>query len=128
MYPINETKRLIDKCDAAQARFFEAREKDITYDFFEAVKPYADETRDELVAWREQMERFIVTHRPKNLYLQQIDHAIDAMEQFVLQSFYQKTSKKRFLQSIQSVKYTLTIALKKMQEVEVDAVKKTDDN
>lgn len=127
MYPIDETKRLIEKCDAAQARFFEAREQDLTYDFFESVKPYADETRDELVTWRQQVEQFISEHRPKNLYMQQIDHAIEAMEQFVVQSFYQQTSKKRFLQSIQSVKYTFTVALQKMQEVKANAVEKADD-
>lgn len=127
MYPINETKQLINKCDAAQARFFEARERDITYDFFEAVKPYADETRDELVAWRVRIAQFIEQQRPKNLYMQQIDYAIEAMEQFVVQSFYQQTSKKRFLQSIQSVKYTLTVALRKMEEEQEDAVEKADD-
>ena len=124
--PIYETKRLIERCEAAETRFFEARELDLTYDFFEAVKPYADETRDELVVWREQMMQFIETHRPKNLYMQQIDHAIDAIEQFVVQSFYQQTSKKRFLQSIQSAKYTLTVAVRKMEEVAEDAIEKTD--
>ena len=127
MFLINETRTLIDKCDAAQERFFEAREQDLTYDFFEMVKPYADETRDELIAWREQMIQFINEYYPKNLYLQQIDHAIEAMEQFVVQSFYQQTSKKRFLQSIQSVKYTLTVAMKKMQEVQNSANEKADD-
>lgn len=127
MYPINETKQLINKCDVAQARFFKAREQNIIYDFFKAVKPYADETRDELAVWREQMAQFIEQQRPKNLYMQQIDHAIEAIEQFVVQSFYQQTSKKRFLQSIQSVKYTLTVALQKMQEVQGDAIEKTDD-
>lgn len=127
MNVIEQTKRLIEKCDTAQARFFDAREQNITYDFFEAVKPYADETREELIAWRQSMEQFIRAHRPKNLYIQQIDHAIDAIEQFIVQSFYQQTSKKRFLQSIQSVKYTLTAAIQKMQEVEAHAVEKADD-
>ena len=51
--------------------------------------------------------RWIKNKHPKNLYVQQIDHAADAMEQFVVQSFYKETSKKRFIQSIQSVQYTL---------------------
>ena len=125
--PIKLTERLLQKCDEAQNRFFDAREQNKTYDFFESVKPYADETHEELLEWRTTIEQFIEQHRPKNLYIQQIEHAIEAMEQFIVQSFYQQTSKKRFLQSIQSVKYTLTVVLRKLQEVDEDVLKKTND-
>lgn len=124
---IQLTDKLLKKCDDAQARFFEAREKDVEFDFFEVVKPYADETRDELTEWKQLMIAFIDQNQPKNLYIQQIDHTIDALEQFVVQSFYKKTSKKRFLQSIQSVKYTLSIVKHRLDEGEQDATKATND-
>ncbi len=37
------------------------------------------------------------------MHKQQIEMLVDAMDQFVVQSFYKETSKKRFIQSIQSV-------------------------
>lgn len=125
--PKKLTEILLQKCSDAKDRFFDARERDITYDFFEAVKPYADETRTEIEIWRQQVEAFIHEQQPKNLYMQQIDYAIEAMEQFIVQSFYQKTSKKRFLQSIQSVQYTLTIVLRKLEEAIGDDNEKTID-
>ena len=43
------------------------------------------------------------------------------MEQFVVQSFYKGTSKKRFIQSIQSTQYTLSILKRKIDEGDEDA-------
>ena len=110
------TDKLIIKCDDAQLRFFEAREKDLTFDFYDVIKPYADETRNELIEWKKLVYSFIEQKKPKNLYIQQIDHAMDAMEQFVVQSFYKATSKKRFIQSVQSTKYTLTTLKRSVEE------------
>ena len=121
------TDKLMMKCDHAQLRFFEAREKDLTFDFFDVIKPYADDTRNELTEWKKLVFSFIEQKKPKNLYKQQIDHAIDAMEQFIVQSFYKETSKKRFLQSIQSVRYTLTVVKQRVEEGDQDAAKETND-
>lgn len=45
----------------------------------------------------------------------QIQNVVDAMNQFVVQSFYKETSKKRFIQSVQSVHYTLSFFLRYLE-------------
>ena len=115
---MSETNRLLEECQLSQDRFFEMRRLDKDPDFFLEVKPYADAVHAEIKVWQQHAHDWIQKNQPKNLYAQQIDHAADAMEQFVVQSFYKGTSKKRFIQSIQSTHYTLSIVKTKLEEGE----------
>lgn len=121
MQLLNETKFLIVECQKSLERFQEMRRLDKDPDFFTEVKPYADDVHARIKLWQQTVNAWIQQNQPKNLYAQQIDHAADAMEQFVVQSFYKGTSKKRFIQSIQSATYTLSIVIKKIEEGEEDA-------
>lgn len=118
MQLMTETNRLLEECQLSQDRFFEMRRLDKEPDFFLEVKPYADIVHKEIKIWQQHAHEWIQNYQPKNLYAQQIDHAADAMEQFVVQSFYKGTSKKRFIQSIQSTHYTLSIVKRKLEEGE----------
>ncbi|MEG0472719.1 MAG: YppE family protein, partial [Solibacillus sp.] len=89
-------------------------------DFYNEVKPHADALHAAINIWQQLAHSWIQKQQPKNLYTQQIDHAADAMEQFVVQSFYKGTSKKRFIQSIQSVHYTLSILMRKLEDGDAD--------
>lgn len=111
-----QTEQLIAQCDQAVARFYEMREQDATPDFFGEVKPHADFVRALLIKFRESAAQWIDSERPKYVRMPQIDNVIDAMEQFIVQSFYKETSKKRFLQSVQSVHYTLSTILRYVEE------------
>lgn len=108
----NETTSLLQACDEAIARFYHMREENLVPDFFAEVKPYADMMRERLLVWKQLAYTWIEENKPKYMHKQQIDHAIDAMEQFFVQSFYKETSKKRFLQSVESTKYTLATLLR----------------
>ncbi len=110
------TTFLLQACEEAVARFHQMREEDRSPDFFAEVKPYADHMRDVLKQWQQQSYAWIEENHPKYMHKQQIDHAIDAMEQFFVQSFYKETSKKRFLQSVQSTQYTLSTLLRYVEE------------
>lgn len=121
MQLINETNRLIEECQLSLDRFHEMRRLDKDPDFFNEVKPYVDDMHALIKLWQQSAHQWIKTEQPKNLYVQQIDHAADAMEQFVVQSFYKGTSKKRFIQSIQSTQYTLSILKRKIDEGDEDA-------
>lgn len=101
------TTKLLAVCDEAAARFYDMRERDAEPDFFNEVKPYADEMRAQLEIWQQLAYEWITANQPKYMRKQQIDHAREAMEQFIVQSFYKATSKKRLIQSIESTKYTL---------------------
>lgn len=114
------TQQLQTECQDALDRFWEMRSLDKEPDFFNEVKPHADAIHAAIKTWQQLAHLWIKDNHPKNLYVQQIDHAADAMEQFVVQSFYKGTSKKRFTQSIQSVQYTLSIVMKKLEEGDTD--------
>lgn len=121
MQLLEETKQLVQECENCLTRFQNMRDEDREPDFFSEVKPHADIVHAQLKNWQQRANKWITTTRPKNLYVQQIDHAADAMEQFVVQSFYKGTSKKRFIQSIQSTIYTLSLVVRKIEEGEADA-------
>lgn len=117
MQLMNETNQLIKECGQSLERFQEMRRLDKEPDFYKEVKPHADTIHALIKQWQQAAHEWILAQQPKNLYTQQIDHAADAMEQFVVQSFYKGTSKKRFIQSIQSAEYTLSILKRKIEEV-----------
>ncbi|WP_332648792.1 YppE family protein [Lysinibacillus sp. 54212] len=121
MQLLQYTNRLLLACDEASSRFFDMRERDAVPDFYNQVKPYADDMRELLLEWQGLAHHWISAHQPKYMHKQQIDHAVDGMEQFFVQSFYKETSKKRFLQSIEAAKYTLTTLERYLQEGETDA-------
>lgn len=110
------TANLLDACEQAIDRFYTMRERNVEPDFFNEVKPYADHMRTQLQLWRQLAYEWIIVNQPKYMHKQQIDHAYDAMEQFFVQSFYKATSKKRFIQSVQSTKYTLTTLKRYVEE------------
>lgn len=104
---IEQTTLLLKESQSCLSRHLEMRETDTTPDFFTVVKPHADQWHTYLIGWREQSRLWIEEYRPKHMRIQQIDAAIEAFNQYVVQSFYKETGKKRFAQSIQSTCYTL---------------------
>ena len=112
------TIELVQVCEEAPKRFQYMRDEDLEPDFFGQVKPYADEVHAKLKNWRELALQFIKQYDPKYFHPLQVEQVADAMEQFIVQSFYKKTSKKRFLQSVQSVHYTLSKLIKTIEETE----------
>lgn len=109
------TTELYAECDRSWNRFMQMREENREPDFFQEVKPYADYIQQQLIQWKELSNEFIQKNKPKYVHMIQVNNASDAIEQFVVQSFYIKTSKKRFYQSIQSVKYTCETYLRALE-------------
>lgn len=124
---IEKTSILIDECTQCVERFWQMREEDRTPDFFMEVKPYADNIHALLKDWQQQADAWIKEHQPKYMYPQQIASAVESMEQFVVQSFYKETSKKRFLDATHSTSYTLKNFYRLVEEGTVDVVEKTND-
>ena len=109
MLLIQQTSILIDECEKCVSRFWQMREEDRTPDFFTEVKPHADVIHQLLKEWQQEANSWIQKNRPKYMHTQQIASVVESMEQFVVQSFYKETSKKRFLDAIHSTSYTLKI-------------------
>ncbi|RHW39283.1 DUF1798 family protein [Lysinibacillus yapensis] len=116
MQLIELSKRLLNECDASISRFHKQRELDATPQFYEEVKPHADTIHSLLNEWQTLALNWMERSRPKYIHPSQIENVVDAMNQFTVQSFYKETSKKRFIQSVQSVHYTLSFLLRHLEE------------
>ncbi|MDW0111592.1 YppE family protein [Sporosarcina saromensis] len=116
----NDTVRLLAVCEECITRHAAMRELDREPDFFNEVKPYADTNHKLLDDWSDEMRQLIRTEKPKYVHLQQIESLNDAMKQFIVQSFYAKTGKKRFILSINSAMYTLKTVIDALQSEQGD--------
>src|SRR5690606_41760528 len=112
---LEKTERLLSVCEECLNRLPAMRELDREPDFFEEVKPYADTNHRLLDVWTEEIRTLIREERPKYIHLQQIESLNESMKQFIVQSFYAKTGKKRFVLSINSATYTLRTVLDELQ-------------
>lgn len=92
------------------------REFDIEPDFFKDVKPYADEYHQLLDEWSAEVLSYIRKKNPKYVHPHQVEQMNEAMKQFIVQSFYAKTGKKRFILSINSAMYTLKTVKEALME------------
>lgn len=110
------TTELLSECGKCIPRHTGMREQEREPDFFGEVKPYADRVHQLIAEWQEQSKSWIRQERPKHVHEPQIDNAADMMTQFVVQSFYPKTGKKRFYDSVQSAEYLLKTILAAIRE------------
>ncbi|WP_153720237.1 YppE family protein [Sporosarcina cascadiensis] len=106
-----DTNKLLAICDECEERFYTMRETDHDPEFFAEVKPYADLSHQAIADWAAEMKEWISKAKPKYVHAVQVDSTKDAMTQFVVQSFYKATGKKRFILSINAARYTLQTVL-----------------
>lgn len=110
-------KQLIVECDNCIIRFESYRKEDKDPNFFLDVKPHAYKIDELLFEWEQLVRKWIQVKRPKYVHPSQVDSLLESMKQFIVQSYYKGTSKKRLLQSIHSSKYTLETILQAIREV-----------
>jgi len=111
------SEQLLKECDESILRFQFYREEDKEPDFFKDVKPHAYKLDEVLLEWEKLVRTWIQVKRPKYVHPSQIDSLLESMKQFIVQSYYKGTSKKRFLKSIHSSKYTLETIIQAIKEV-----------
>lgn len=116
MLLIEQTSILIDECESCLVRFWKMREEDREPDFFAEVKPHADEIHALLKEWTSNSNDWLKSNKAKYMHTQQIASAAESMEQFVVQSFYKGTSKKRFVDAIHSTSFTMKNFLRLLEE------------
>ncbi|ARD49482.1 hypothetical protein SporoP37_15620 [Sporosarcina sp. P37] len=114
MSKVEDTRLLLTICDECEQRFYRMRETGHEPDFFKEVKPYADASHQAIAKWAEEMKTWIQDEKPRYVHEVQIDSLKDSMTQFVVQSFYKATGKKRFILSIRAARYTLQTVLDAM--------------
>lgn len=101
------TSKLIEESEQCIKRFEQMRVEDRAPDFFEEVKPHVQLVDELIQNWRELSLAYIQQYKPKYVHVSQINAAEEGMKQYIVQSFYKETSKKRFYQSVHAVLYTL---------------------
>lgn len=101
------TRQLLDNTEFANGRFKQTKLEGKRGDFYTEVKPFADEVKDTVEKWRAEAAQWVIQHKPKNLHHSQIVTAADYLEVISVQAFFPETSKKRFLDQIQSIDYIL---------------------
>ena len=84
-------------------------------DFFNVVKPFADEVKEVADAWRELALVWIKNEKPKYIHKLQIDTGHENILAVSIQGFYKSTGLKRFKDTVQSNKYLLDNIINKLQ-------------
>lgn len=119
---IELSETLLEKVEESHKRFQLSKETGVRGDFHTEVKPFADKVKGAADSWRESASRWVRENEPKNLHVNQIETAADYLEVISVQAFFPETSKKRFLDQIQSVEYILNSLIFAIEK----AVKRSD--
>lgn len=117
---IEKTESLLAVCGDCLARHSRMRELEAEPDFFNEVKPYTDNVHAMIDDWKIEVSDWIKTNKPLYVHPVQIESLEDSMKQFVVQSFYQKTGKKRFVLSINSAEYTFKTILDALHKERIE--------
>ncbi|MEH7441657.1 YppE family protein [Bacillus sp. JJ1122] len=117
---IELSKKMIDYSESALRRYEFSKQEGTRGDFHTEVKPFADEVKETAILWKEAATNWVIEHKPKNLHSNQIETAADYIEVISVQAFFPETSRKRFLDQIQSVEFilhSLILAVEKVTKI-----------
>lgn len=106
---IDLNERLSEYTRQIENKFLSVKETGEKGDFFTEVKPFADEVQAVSERWKKEATAWIVKNRPRNLHESQIDSAAEQIEMISVQSFFPETSRTRFINYLQSVRFVLTL-------------------
>ncbi|MFE8702194.1 YppE family protein [Cytobacillus sp. FJAT-54145] len=111
----NLSEKLLSYMDFIEGRYQEARKSQEKGDFYTEVKPFADEVKAINDAWKEEAASWVRVERPKHIHFKQIESAYDQIEMLSVQAFYPETSRTRFINYLQSVKYILKVMVDELK-------------
>ncbi|MGG0023755.1 YppE family protein [Bacillus inaquosorum] len=101
------TEQMIEAAEKGADRYQEGKDSDLSYDFFETIKPAVEENDVLAARWAQGALDLIKARRPKYVHREQIETAKDNFQELVLQSYVHHIHKKRFKDIAESVLYTL---------------------
>lgn len=111
----DQSAKISDYLDRIEELFELSREKKEGPDFFETVKPFADEVHGAVQDWEKNVKDWIISEQPKYIHTQQIDSTVENINMVSVQCFYPDTREKRFKGMIQSIRYVLNDTLTKIK-------------
>lgn len=101
------TEQLVIYVQTSDDKYKSVKESGKKADFYNEVKPFADEVKAINDSWKKEAAEWVNRHKPKNLYPQQIDSASEHIEMVSIQAFFPETSKTRFINYVNSAMYVL---------------------
>jgi hypothetical protein len=107
------TQKLLEFIERIESRFIHTQENKVEPDFFNEVKPFADEVHALLLEWEKETLEWIAITAPKYIHSQQIVSTVENVNHVTVQCFYQDTREIRFKGMIQSIRYVLNDILSK---------------
>ncbi|MFB6466045.1 YppE family protein [Cytobacillus sp. Hz8] len=105
------TFTLLDYTERMRSQYAKAKDGGIKGNFFEEVRPFANEVKEVNDKWREWARVFVKERKPRYINQNQIESAYDSIEMLSIQCFYPDTSRKRFVDQLKSVEFILTSIL-----------------
>lgn len=78
-------------------------------DFFEEVKPFADEVKDTLEVWTPSVLKWVEWEKPSDLHPAQIDQLVENFEILSVTCFQRDSKKKKLMERYKSIEYTLSL-------------------
>lgn len=113
---MEHTEKLLEAVEYAVDTFYKVKESGVNEDFYEVVRPFANQIKLRNDEWKEMAKVWVQEAKPDYLNSIQINTASDHIEIISIQAFFTQTSKKRFLDSAKSVKYILQTLLDALKE------------
>src|SRR6478735_4421806 len=101
------TQQLITFAKEADSIYEKVRLDGQEKDFYNEVKPFADEVRQACEAWEQMMKQALTEEKFKHLFPEQIEQTAHNLADVAVQAFFAKTSYKRFKSHVQSVLFIL---------------------
>lgn len=101
------TNKLISLCQKADQIYENVRSTGKEKDFFDEVKPFADEVHQTCLEWADLMKGWMEDESFKHLFPQQVDQTAQNLSDVAVQAFFPKTSYKRFKSHVQSIQFIL---------------------
>lgn len=113
---LNLSEKLLQYNRIFLKTYLEGREKGITHDFQEVVKPFVHEVKQLNEEWKEKTKNWLSREDFKHLHLQQVETTSDHIDQLSIQSFFPESSRSRFLNANRTVEFFLLELLKELKK------------
>lgn len=101
------TEQLITLTEEANSIYDTVRKDGVEKDFYHEIKPFADQVKQVCEEWNQEMKKAMQIVTFNHLYPSQIEQASQNLQDVAIQSFFPKTSYKRFKSHVQSILFTL---------------------
>lgn len=101
------TEQLLVKVGEAEVIYRQAREEEKTFDFYQVIKPYADEVKEMADRWEFLATQWLKTTKPKHISPLQIQNTHNNVLQVSVHCHIPQSSKSRFIKHCNAASYVL---------------------